>query len=63
VSISVSDSGANFESGKSPVGHSPTTTANPKQRPNQALEMMIGSLVGMVQVGRLDQAGGSFSGF
>ena len=27
------------------------------KRPNQALELMIGSLVGMVQVGRLDQAG------
>jgi hypothetical protein len=31
------------------------------QRPQQALQLMIGSLVGMVQVGRLDQASGGFS--
>ena len=33
------------------------------KRPNQALELMISSLVGMVQVGRLDQAGNGFTGF
>ena len=33
------------------------------QRPQQALQLMIGSLVGMVQVGRIDQASGGFSPF
>ena len=57
ISISTSDSVPNLESGKS-LSNKPATVASKQQRSNRALELMIGSMVGMVQVGRLDQAGG-----
>lgn len=57
ISISTSDSVANLESGKS-LSNKPAAVASKQQRSNRALELMIGSMVGMVQVGRLDQAGG-----
>jgi len=61
ISISTSDSVPNLESGKS-LPKKPAAVASKPQRSNRALELMIGSMVGMVQVGRLDQAGG-FPGF
>lgn len=57
ISISTSDSVPNLESGKS-LSNKPAVVASKQQRSNRALELMIGSMVGMVQVGRLDQAGG-----
>lgn len=57
ISVSTSDSVPNLESGKS-LSNKPAAVASKQQRSNRALELMIGSMVGMVQVGRLDQAGG-----
>lgn len=57
ISVSTSDSVPNLESGKS-LSNKPAAVESKQQRSNRALELMIGSMVGMVQVGRLDQAGG-----